>query len=94
MKRIIILSSALVILASASAYADSVSFGVNVGEPAYPAYPAYAAPTYVEPGYGYVMAPDWPSEHYDRHRHRHDDYWARHEREERGRGREEEHRRG
>ena len=80
MKNTILLGAACALLAAGSASAD-VSFGISMGEPqVYPvapvrAYPAY--PAYVEPGPGYAYAPDWPSEHYDRHRHRHNDYWAR-----------------
>ncbi len=82
MKKIILLSSAFMLLASASANAD-VSVGVNFGEPEY-AEPIYLAPApvYVEPGPSYVVAPDWPSEHYDRHRYRHNNYWAHREHDE------------
>ncbi len=75
MKKTIIISALCTLLAGTSANAQ-VSVGIGIGEPAYPApsYPAY--PAYVEPGPGYVVAPDWPSEHYDIHRHRHNDYWA------------------
>jgi len=66
MKKILIVSGMFMLLASASANAE-VSVGINFGEPVEP---VYVAPTYVEP------APDWPSYHYDRHRHRHNDYWA------------------
>ncbi len=81
MKKIIILSSALCLLGSYSANAD-ISVGINLGEPVY-AEPVYAEPVYENPGY--VMAPDWPSEHYDRHRHRNNDYWAHRQQQEHGR---------
>jgi len=69
MKKMIILSGALYMLASQSANAQiSVAIGV---------------PVYAEPGY-VAMAPDYPSEHYDIHRHRHNDYWARQPRQGRG----------
>src|SRR5271155_218057 len=81
MKKIIILSSALCLLGSYSANAD-ISVGINLGEPVYTE-PVYAEPIYENPGY--VMAPDYPSYHYDHHRHPHNDYWAHHQHDERGR---------
>jgi len=71
MKKIILITSALVLLTGYSANA-AVDLSVGIGVPA-PGY-GYAQPAYVEPGY--VVAPGWPSEHYDIHRHRHNDYWA------------------
>jgi len=65
MKKIIILSSALCVLASYPANAG-VAIVFNEPQPVY----------YAEPSRGYVMAPDWPSEHYDIHRYRHNDYWS------------------
>ncbi len=75
MKKIIVFSAACMLLAGASAHAE-ISVGIGIGEPVYaaPVVPAY--PMYVEPGPGYVVAPDWPSAHYDHHRHAHNDYWA------------------
>jgi hypothetical protein len=55
-----------ILFTSASANAQ-VSVGINLGVPVEPVYPV---PTYITP------APDWPSNHYDIHRHRHNDYWA------------------
>jgi hypothetical protein len=74
MKRTIILSSALCLLGSYSANAD-ISVGINLGEP------VYAEPVYENPGY--VIAPDYPSYHYDHHRHPHNDYWAHRQHDER-----------
>jgi len=62
MKKILILTGALALLAGADANAQ---ISVTFGEP------------------GYEMRPDYPSEHYDIHRHRHNDYWARRQQEER-----------
>src|SRR5436190_655059 len=67
MKKIIILSSALCLLASYSANAGTTTT-VIVGEP------IYTPSLYVSPGYR--VAPPWPSEHYDIHNHRHNDYWG------------------
>jgi len=85
MKKIVILSAVFALLAGASANAD-VSVGFNFGVPVEPVYPE---PVYVEPGPGYVIAPDYPSYHYDRHRHRHNDYWAHRQHDERMHAREE-----
>ena len=75
MKKVILLTSALILLGSTSANAE-INLNVDFGEP------VYAQPVYMSPGY--VIRPDYPSEHYDRHRHRHNDYWARRNQEERG----------
>jgi hypothetical protein len=72
MKKILILSSAMVLM---TAYSANAQISVSIGEP---------APVYYAPEPGYVVAPDWPSEHYDIHRHRHNDYWAHRQQEERG----------
>ena len=78
MKKIIILSSVLCVLAGTSANAqvsvefDNPDVSVTLGEPVYVAPPVYA-PGYVEYYHRY------PSQYYDRHgHHRHDDwsYWA------------------
>ena len=72
MNKIILLSSALCLFASYPANAE-VSLNVNLGEPVY----------YAQPYRGYVMQPDYPSEHYDHHRHGHNDYWAGRQQQER-----------
>jgi len=78
MKKIFILSSAFIMLAGASANAE-VSVGISLGGPVAEPAPMYIAPapTYITP------VPDWPSYHYDRHRHWHNDYWAHRHYEER-----------
>ena len=78
------LLTATVLLAATSAKAD-VSVGVTFGEPEYPAYAA--------PGYVVAPAPDWPSYHYDHHRHGHNDYWAHRRYEEHDHGEHAEYRR-
>jgi len=67
MKKIIILSSALCLLGSYSANAE---ISVNVD------FPISESPSY-------VIAPDYPSYHYDHHRHPHNDYWAHRQHDER-----------
>lgn len=71
MKKIILLSSALVLFGSYSANAE-INVNVDFGSPA----------VVEEPVRGYIVRPDYPSEHYDIHRHRHNDYWARKQQEE------------
>lgn len=74
MKKILMLGSALCVLASYPASAG-VAIVFNTPEPVY----------FYEPTRGYVIQPDYPSEHYDRHRHWHNDYWAHRQQEERDR---------
>ena len=84
MKKIFLISTTVFLL---SGYSANAQVSVTFGEPAYvaPAYP-YAAP------YGYAITSDWPSDHYDVHRHRHNDYWAHRMHDERGEHEREEHR--
>ena len=65
MKEIFILSSALVLLTS---YSASAEFAVKFNAP--------QPVEYAEQTRGYEIKHDYPSEHYDIHRHRHNDYWA------------------
>jgi hypothetical protein len=85
MKKLLVITTALCAFAGANTAQAEIS--VVLGQPA-PAY--YAEPAYVPQGY--VARPDWPSEHYDIHRHRHNDYWARHNINERERYEREHHR--
>ena len=72
--KILIAGSVASFSAGYAAHAQ-VSLQVGIGEPAYVA-PAPVYP-YAEPYAPYAGAyRDWPSEHYDRHRHPHNDYWA------------------
>jgi len=73
MKKLLLLTSALCIVGS---YAAAAQISVSIGEP-----------VVAEPAY--VMRPDYPSEHYDIHRHRHNDYWARKQQDERNHAHEE-----
>jgi hypothetical protein len=68
--------TAACMLVSASAWAN-VNVDIGIGVPV-------AEPVYAPQPQGYVLAPDWPSLHYDRHRHFHNDYWAHRQAEERG----------
>jgi len=69
MKKIIILSGTLCLLGSYSANATQISVAIGL--------PVYESP-------GYVIAPDYPSYHYDHHRHPHNDYWAHRQQQEHG----------
>ena len=87
--KILIAGSILSFTIGYAAHAE-VSFQVGIGEPGYGAPAPY--PYYAEPYAPYAASErDWPSEHYDRHRHGHNDYWAHRYQEERGRRAEEEH---
>jgi len=96
MKKIILLSSALCVLASYSANAEvSVTFdnpdvSVTFGGSDAPTEPVYVAPPVYAPGYVEYYH-RYPSQYYDRRgHHRHDDwaYWAneRRDRDERDQG--------